>query len=63
MTENTLTLNLIKNIINNVVIYSQPQNFIILASIYNEISHLLTSPSTGFNVSLINMHKFFLNTQ
>ena len=62
MTENTLTLNLIKNIINNVVIYSQPQNFIILASIYNEIFHLLTSPSTGLNVSLINMHKFFLNT-
>ena len=51
-----------KNIINTVVIYAYSRNFVILNSIYNEISHLLSSPSTGFNVSLINMHIFFLKT-
>ena len=50
------------NIINTVIFYAWPQIFIILASIYYELSHLLSSPSTGFNVSLINMHIFFLNT-
>ena len=50
------------NIVNTVVCYAKPQSFSILASIHYELSHLLSSPSIGFNVSLINMHIFFLNT-
>ena len=50
------------NIVNTDVFYAKPQRFSILASIYYELSHLLSSSSTGFNVSLINMHIFFLNT-
>ena len=50
------------NIVNTDVCYAYPQSFINLSSIHYELSHLLSSSSTGFNVSLINMHIFFLNT-